>query len=442
MKRDRSPDHATRSDEAVHVHAVRSGRGCAIRAIAAGAIGAWLALTPTAARAQGVFVPTAPAPVTLEPGAPPPSAAPAAPAAPAAAAQPPVIIVGPDGKITSGQDKAEPTNFFVGDGTTPATDQPSVIQGGPVPELHVVRRGDTLWDICFLYFNDPWQWPKIWSYNAQVTNPHWIYPGDLVRLLPRGVFAQTTLDPEAAPSAAPAADPLPAPRRRLEVGVKTTAFVEKAKLDNSSAIEGAVDEKALLGDGDSVYLSYPPGKPLKVGEKYSIYVPGNPVKSNGTEVGAFVQLLGTVEVVNVKQDKRARGVIIDANQEIERGAKVGPLVKTFKTVPPSRPKVDAQGAVVAMLTHEQLIGEGEVVFVDLGKRSGIEVGNRMFVVRRGDAYPRNMNNQIGQDDRQFPARALGEIVIVDVGERISIGLVTLAVQEMSVGDIVMMQASK
>ena len=36
-----------------------------------------------------------------------------------------------------------------------------------------------------------------------------------------------------------------------------------------------------------------------------------------------------------------------------------------------------------------------------------------------------MNNDVGQDDRRFPARALGEIVIVEVGEKISIGLVTL-----------------
>ena len=53
-----------------------------------------------------------------------------------------------------------------------------------------------------------------------------------------------------------------------------------------------------------------------------------------------------------------------------------------------------------------------------------------------------MTTQIGQDDRQFPARALGEIVIVEVGDKISVGLVTLAVQEMSVGDLVMMQATK
>jgi hypothetical protein len=87
-----------------------------------------------------------------------------------------------------------------------------------------------------------------------------------------------------------------------------------------------------------------------------------------------------------------------------------------------------------------LIGDrGEVVFVSLGKGTGIEVGNRMYVVRRGDAYPGQMSDQVGRDDRRFPARALGEIVIVDVGAKISIGVVTLSVREMSAGDLVMMQ---
>ena len=58
------------------------------------------------------------------------------------------------------------------------------------------------------------------------------------------------------------------------------------------------------------------------------------MKRGGKDVGAYVHMLGTLEVVSVKQDKRARGVIVEANQEIERGAKVGPLVKQFKNVPP------------------------------------------------------------------------------------------------------------
>jgi hypothetical protein len=405
-----------------------------------------LAAVPAAARAQVIYPnPTVPpAPVTLDPGAPPATAAPVAPAPAPAPAPPPVIVVGPDGKVTTpGQSAPEPSGYYAGDGSEPAPDETTVIQAGPLPELHVVRRGDTLWDICFFYFNDPWQWPKIWSYNPQITNPHWIYPGDLVRLLPRGVFAAAptaTLPAEPESPAAPA-DALPAPQRRIQVGIKQTAFVEKTDLDTSITITGSVDEKVLLGNGDQVYLSYPASKPPRVGDRYSIYVPNNVVRSGGTEVGAYVHVLGTLQVQSVKQDKQASGVIVEANQEIERGAKVGPLLTTFRTVPPVPAKVNAQGTVVAMLTYDQLVGQGEVVFIDLGRRSGVEVGNRMFVVRRGDALPTRMNPQTGQDDRQFPARALGQIIIVDVGDRISVGLVTLAVQEMNIGDIVMMQAN-
>jgi hypothetical protein len=114
------------------------------------------------------------------------------------------------------------------------------------------------------------------------------------------------------------------------------------------------------------------------------------------------------------------------------------------TTPALAPKVDAAGNIVAIVTRTQLIGQGEVVFVDLGVSSGLEVGNRMFVVRRGDALIQQMRpgDGVGQNDTRFPARAIGEIVIVDVGKKVSIGLVTLAVQEMGVGDQVMMQAAK
>ena len=37
---------------------------------------------------------------------------------------------------------------------------------GQTPDVHVVRTGDTLWDICGYYFNDSWQWPKVWGYNT------------------------------------------------------------------------------------------------------------------------------------------------------------------------------------------------------------------------------------------------------------------------------------
>ncbi len=402
-------------------------------------------LAPASALAQPF--PTVEAPTTLNPGAtgnqnPSPSPSYQRPA-PAPAPQPNIVVVGPDGKVTTTTPPPAENGYYIsGGGVGPTDSGNGEVHATSIPDLHVVRTGDTLWDICFYYFNNPWEWPKIWSYNPQITNPHWIYPGDLVRLLPRGMFVQGPTDTGPA-TLDPGVDRVvPAPARRLEVGIKQIAFVQKSDLDKSVTIDGAVDEKELLGDGDSVYLSYPEGKPPQVGQRYSIYEPGKTVKHDKTEYGSYVRLLGTLEVVSVKQDKRARGVIIQANREIQRGAKVGPLIKTYKNVPPVLPTVDAQGPIVGMLAHDQLIGDGEIVFVGLNKKSGVQVGNRMFVVRRGDALPPKMSDHIGQDDRRFPARALGEIVIVEVGENVSIGLVTLSVQEMAIGDTAMMQKAQ
>lgn len=389
---------------------------------------------------------------TVDPG----GATPAAPAAPAPAApqQPSTIIIPINPQtgqpiVPAPQDTAaNPDGFYHYDAGMGAFDQPVVLHAGPTPELHVVRSGDTLWDLCFYYFNDPWQWPKVWSYNEQITNPHWIYPGDLVRMVPRGVFVgleanEPTPEPEAPPAPSAELDPRPAPARRLQVSLRQTAFVEQAELEQSIRIEGSVEEKELLSQGDEVYLTYPDKKPPKVGKRYSVYVEGGKVTSEGKSVGAYVRLLGSLEVRSVKKDRRARGVLLETFAEIERGARVGPLLTQFKSVPPVPAKADVQGSIVAMLSADQLIGQGEVVFLDLGK-SKVEVGNRMTVVRRGDGYEssRGVSTGVGQDDRRYPARSLGEVVIVEVGKNISIGLVTLAVQELGVGDMVMMQKAQ
>jgi LysM domain-containing protein len=325
------------------------------------------------------------------------------------------------------------------------------VSGGPVPELHVVRRGDTLWDICFLYFNNPWEWPKVWSFNPTITNPHWIYPGDQVRLYPKGLGPVSALsdkpvanaDPEGPPSA-----PLQAtPARSFGVDLRQVAFVDKEKLDVDGVLVGAVEEKMLLSTGDAVYIDYEgpnkKGKPPTVGKRYAIYTERKQVAhpTTGAAIGSYVEILGELEIVSVKKGKHARAVITDAIDVIERGARVGPLETQFRTVEPVANSVDVQGTIVAMLNQDELIGTGQVVFLDLGTAAGVKVGNRMYVVRRGDAYDPSMGatGGIGQDDRKFPARAIGEVMIVNTGKNASVALVTLSVQEMGPGDLVMMR---
>ena len=45
-------------------------------------------------------------------------------------------------------------------------------------DTYVVQPKDTLWDISKVLFGDPSYWPKLWSVNPSLTNPHLIQPND------------------------------------------------------------------------------------------------------------------------------------------------------------------------------------------------------------------------------------------------------------------------
>lgn len=264
---------------------------------------------------------------------------------------------------------------------------------GEVPYSHIVRRGDTLWGIGGLYFQNPYQWPRIWSYNPQIRNPNWIYPGDEVRLKNAGPPGTST----GAGTALPAPTvPLPyqqqtlVDRRRQVPGgtlfLRDQGWIHDDKDEVWGDVTGAAEDKMFLTDFDEIYLHIDKGHEVHLGQDLTLF---KPIKS--TNAGTIVQIGGTARVDQWDPQSRvARAQIIESLGVNERGARVGPLARRFEIVPPRRDDVDVQAHILAAIHPEEFYGANQVVFIDKGEKDGLKPGNRLFVMRRGDAWRRTL----------------------------------------------------
>jgi hypothetical protein len=338
---------------------------------------------------------------------------------------------------------------------------------GDAPGSHIVHRGDTLWGICDSYFQNPYQWPRLWSFNPQIKNPNWIYPGDEIRLHEGGEASTHAAGAEGAGLGAGGKSTalgtggngmsLIDRRRQVPNGtvfLRDSGWVHDENDEVWGAISGSNKDTMFLSNPDEVYVSVAKGHDVRVGQELSVFRPRTTAAA-----GQIVQILGTVRIDQWDpQDHVARGRVIESLDVIERGALVGPLARRFDAVPPRRNDADLQAHVLASLHPNVFFGQSQVVFIDKGSAAGLKPGNRLFVVRRGDAWRNSLvtpaaGYRVSPDDERpmpalemtpgsklpadkYPDEVTAEMTVMDTKKDTAVCLVRQAKLEIELGDLV------
>jgi hypothetical protein len=278
-----------------------------------------------------------------------------------------------------------------------------------------------------------------------ITNPHWIFPGDVIRLGEGGSGTGYAVAP-----AGPAETPRPGLMSVNRVGaengnailLRELGFIEAKDLEDAGTITGSREEKIMLSTGDQAYLRYPAKAPMRAGERYSVFETDtdNPVvdSTSGKVYGYMVRIQGDLVVNQIAEHEIARGTLADTVIPIERGARVSAFVRQFKRVEARPSDVTLEARVIGTFEPNLLLGFSHFVILNRGKRDGVQVGNRTFVIRQGDGYRATLE-EWEKHDPTMPKEVVGEMLVLEVRDDASVAWIARSSKELKVGEITEMR---
>jgi hypothetical protein len=292
------------------------------------------------------------------------------------------------------------------------------------PTIYVVKKGDTLWGLSDRFLQDPFYWPNLWARNQLITNPHLIYPGQRVRIYPDRI---ELVDME--PAAAEAPEEV-VPERIFTVS-GSEGFLLETDLDPAGTILQADHNRLIVGQEDFVYTDIGTEMGAKSGDKYSIIKKVK--KVHHPETGKFMGYkflpLGCLELMDMEA-KSSRGLITDSYLEISPGSWLVPYQDKRHEVTLKAADRNLDGYIIESRMGNITIGEGDVVYLDLGNTQGLKPGNMLYVVRDIPADKTFATRDVGT----LPQLILGALVVVETADNTSTALVIKSAETIYLGD--------
>ena len=314
---------------------------------------------------------------------------------------------------------------------------------------HTVKRGDTLWDLAQAFLGDAYLWPEIYRLNTdQIEDPHWIYPGEILRLPGRAQAAAiaAAADPSDTTRVTrpPAEEPeqprrvagptvfaprtLPRPRRELASALPPARVaignvLRAPYVDGNDGPRGTgrvlikfdipginkPNSTANYQLYDKVLMTAPAGSVAAERERYMAY-----------ELGSYVENLGTVvsptailQVVRPPREGDAAVVeVVELYGQLNADQLVVPLdtVGTGDTrMPVAVPTSLGQTAKVRYIQRDKTVlpSLNYYVLFDLSTNDGMRIGDEIEIYRPRAA----MTNDVGPAIPEI-AIARGQVVRV------------------------------
>ena len=320
--------------------------------------------------------------------------------------------------------------------------------------IHVVERGDTLWDISDAYLGTPWVWPSIWTDNRNIENPHLIHPEDRIWITDSEMRVVSRAEADAMLNASPPApDAFPADQidtvevtpvdspidvvfepeeqvtRRVSVR-EWVGLLSAEELDAAASIVKRVPTQLMLSQLDRVYIGLGDGD-VEVGDQFDIVRKDERVFDPATNrfLGHHVKSMGWLEVIEVHGETSLAKIGISMG-DIWVGDRLMPRRPESIDITIQASPEDVTGEIVFFPQNRVVIGPLDFVYLNRGTLDGLETGSPLEVVRGGDMVREEVRRALVE----VPTRVVAKLLVIEAQPETAVALVAESETDLLVGD--------